>query len=290
MKKITKEHLEYAKQLLGVTWTGILTIGGLVVISYCWSEGFLPDGISFGDAFLLGYASFSFVVILAVGALFGALCALWLVTGIVWVGNWYRRKKSLPEAEMRPQVSGKFYVCLSVITTASLVTLVIMLPGPIDMHLRGTAGFFFLVGFAGLCFMGVKAPQRQPTTLMVAGWIGCLLVVVALIGTRPALLNISMGMVGIRSLPAHLVAVGDAEHDQLAQVAKINNLTVKFCQLPDTKQWATFDARAVWNGIGNTAYIRLMDKGTAGLRTVLVPVKKDGVEVLRGENLRFVCA
>ncbi|MFM0414373.1 hypothetical protein [Paraburkholderia aromaticivorans] len=289
MKKITKEHLEYAKQLLGVTWTSILTIGGLVVISYCWSEGFLPDGLSFGDAFLLGYASFSFAVILVVGALFGALCALWLVTSLVWAGNRYRRKKGLPEAEMRTQVRGAFYVCLSVIATAGLATLVIMLPGPIDMHFRGTAGFFFLVGFAGLCLMGVKAPQRQPVTLIVAGWIGCLLVTVAMIGTRPALLNISMGMVGIRSLPAHLVAVGDAEHDQLAQVAKINNLSVKFCQLPETKQWATFDARTVWNGVGTTAYIRLMDKSTGGSRTVLVPVKRDGVEVLRGENLRFVC-
>ena len=93
MLKPSTEQLEYAKQLLGVAWTAVLTVGGLVVVSYCWSEGFLPDGISFGDAFLLAYASFSFTIILAIGTLFGAVCALWLVNALVWGGNRYCKKK-----------------------------------------------------------------------------------------------------------------------------------------------------------------------------------------------------
>ncbi|TDQ83483.1 hypothetical protein [Paraburkholderia silvatlantica] len=289
MKRPTKEQLEYVKAFLGVVWIGILIIGGFVVVSYCWSEGFLPDGISFGDAFLLGYASFSFAVILVIGALFGSTCAFWLVAAILWIGNRYRKKRGLAEAEFRDQFKGKFNLCMSVVVTIPLAAVVIMLPGPIDMHLQGTAAFFFLLGFAGLCFFGVKAPQRQPMGLKVASWVGFLLVVVAMIGTRPALLNISMGMVGIRSLPSNLVAIGDSEYGQLSQVAKINNLNIKFCRLQETQQWGTFDARAVWNGIGTTSYVRLMDENSKGGRTVLVPVKKDGVEVLRGDNMRFVC-
>jgi hypothetical protein len=106
----------------------------------------------------------------------------------------------------------------------------------------------------------------------------------------PALLNMTMGTRGIRSLSNQLVTMSDADHIQLAQVARLNNLKVSFCKLPDTDQWGSLDVRAIWYDLGNTSFVRIYDSSSSGLRSLVVPLDRKTIEVIRGENVRFKCA
>jgi len=116
-----------------------------------------------------------------------------------------------------------------------------------------------------------------------------LLIVAAAALMRPDLLYIWVGNTGIRSEPANLIVVGDEGHTKLVQAASRANLSVSFCRLEATGQWGTLDARAIWHGVGVTSYVRLMDAKTDGKRSVLVSLKRDGLEVLKGENTHFIC-
>jgi len=52
---------------------------------------------------------------------------------------------------------------------------------------------------------------------------------------------------------------------------------------------ATLDARAIWHGVGATSFVRLRDKQSDGERTILVPLQRKNVTLIRGENVPFHC-
>jgi hypothetical protein len=91
-----------------------------------------------------------------------------------------------------------------------------------------------------------------------------------------------MGTLGIRSLPNQLVTMSDADHIQLAQVARLNNLKASFCKLPDTDQWGSLDVRAICYDLENTSLVRTYDSSSSGLRSIVVPLDRKTVEVIRG--------
>jgi hypothetical protein len=97
----------------------------------------------------------------------------------------------------------------------------------------------------------------------------------------PALLNMTMGMLGIRSLSNQLVTMSDADHIQLAQVVRLNNLKVSFCKLP-ADQWGSLDVRAIWYDLGNTSFVRIYDRIIGSS----IPCRPTGSENHRGHSRR----
>jgi hypothetical protein len=284
----SKDQLERVKLLLSIVWSGILVVGGLVIVCYCWTEGFLPDGMSFGDAFTLGYASFSFIAFIAIGLFFGAASALWVVRLMLLVGNVFLRRKGKPASELNGGLKGGFNIIVSVLVTALMIFVAVAYPGPVDLQIRNILTFFSLLGFVGLCFFGAKVPARPPASVKTGVLVLVGLAICAAAGTRPELLNFSLSILGVRSFPSDIVVVDSSAHDKLIEMADVNGLKVQFCQTgPD--QWGTFDARTVWNGIGKTSYVRLLDRTTDGSRSILVPVKKEQLEMSRPKNLKLSC-
>lgn len=63
MSYLHSERLEGIQSLLTIGLKLMLAMGSLVVIVYCGAEGILPDGFSFGDAFVLVCSILSFSVV-----------------------------------------------------------------------------------------------------------------------------------------------------------------------------------------------------------------------------------
>ena len=298
MPKPSKEQLEYLKlitgnlkSIVGIIWTAILVVGGLITVAYCWMEGFFPDGLTFGDAYLLASTCFALFVLGFVGLGYGAYSTLWIVRSLVAIRNWRRRRKGeAPDTALHTNFDGKFTILTSFLVWLPFAWLLVRADGAPDMRVHGTLGYFMLSGFLLLLFFGVRSSSNRPLSRrfrisLIATLLGSSLVI-----SPPALLNMTMGTLGIRSLPNQLVTMSDADHIQLAQIARLNNLKVSFCKLPDTNQWGSLDVRAIWYDLGNTSFVRIYDSSPAGLRSLVVPLDRKTVEVIRGENVRFKCA
>jgi hypothetical protein len=100
MPKPSKEQLEYLKlitgnlkAIAGIIWIAILVAGGLITIAYCWMEGFFPDGLTFGDAYLLASTCVALFVLGVIGLGYGAFSALWIVRSVVALRNLQSRRK-----------------------------------------------------------------------------------------------------------------------------------------------------------------------------------------------------
>jgi hypothetical protein len=289
MKFPNKEKAETVKALLAIVWILVLTLGALSVMAYCWTEGFLPEGLSLTDATVLAYASFSFVVVIGFGLLMGLYCSIWIVSLCLKVANGRNRKKGKPESSLHTSLVGSANFIFSLVASVGLALVAVLAPAPVDMRLPETFGFFLTVGFVCTVLWGVKNPTVPQRNLLTNALWTLALSASFMTALRPALLNATMGADGFRSLPANLVVVDDTSHTEMLEVAKIADLKVGFCRIADTNEWGTFDARAVWYGAGNLAYVRLMDSASNGKRTVLVPLKRDGLFVLHGANTSFRC-
>jgi hypothetical protein len=243
------------------------------------------------DAYLLASTCFALFVLAIIGLGYGAFSALWIVRSLVAIRNWrLRRKGEVADFTLYSNFDGRFMIFMSFLVWLPFAWLLIRADGAPDMRLHGTLGYFMLAGFLLVLFFGVCSSTNRPQSPRLRASLIAMLLFSSLAVTRPALLNMTMGTLGIRSLPNQLVAMSDADHIQLAQVARLNNLKVSFCKLPDTNQWGSLDVRAIWYDVGNTSFVRIYDSSSEGRRSVVVPLDRKSVEVIRGENVRFTCA
>jgi len=158
-----------------------------------------------------------------------------------------------------------------------------------DARMHETLMFFAAVGAITAILLLIVPAKAQRSNLRVTVSFLAMAVFGMLVATRPAILNLAMVNLGVRSAPGQVVIFSDAEHTHLAGIAAAHGLKVQFCKLPTTDVWGTRDARAVWHGVGGSSYIRLFDEIDAG-RDVLVRADRADVEVLRGERTSFSCA
>lgn len=300
-----KEVLEVFQILISVAWKGILAVGATLVVLYCASEGFLPDGFSLGDAFLLVYVSFGFGVLAFVGTLYGAIAMLWFARAVIYLSNRSASKKGKPQTLLHRWLSDRFLIFVaSPAVFIAFVVGIFLIDGAKDMRPREIFAFFLVCGFLTIAIFGIsqreneaseaastpapeQAANRYKPRMKVVTYAA--LILLLMIALRPAILNFTMGMLGVRSLPKDLVVVNQKTRDHLIQLANHSKISIRFCPLAESNEWASRDIRSVWGGVGSKAYLRLMDIKSAADRSILVPVARDSVEVVRAERVGFEC-
>ncbi|WP_053572588.1 hypothetical protein [Caballeronia cordobensis] len=288
--RLIKSLIDVIQASFSTAWKAVLLLGGAVLIAYCYFEGIVPEGLSLGDAFFLASAAFSFTCIALIGIGFGAFAALWALKLFV-VANNFRLKRcgKPPAALLHRAVDNGATVFMSLIVTLAFgSTLVLLKDQSPDARMHATLLFFAAAGLiGGILLLIVPTEAQRPSIRLTVSFLA-MTIFGLLVATRPALLNLAMVNLGVRSAPGQVVLFSDAEHTQLAAIATASGVKVQFCKLPTTDKWGTRDARAVWHGVGSSSYVRLFDE-TNGSRDVLARANRADVEVIRGERAGFDC-
>lgn len=286
-----KSFIDVIQTAFTAAWKAVLLLGGLILVAYCYFESIVPEGLSLGDAFFLASAAFSFTCIALIGIGFGAFSALWALKLVVVANNFrLKRRGEPPAASLHRAVDNGSTVFMSlVVALAFASTLIFLRDQSPDARMHATLLFFAAAGaIAGILLLIVPTKAPRPGIRLTVSFLAMTLFGL-LVATRPALLNLAMVNLGVRSAPGQVVVFSDAEHTQLAAIATASGVKVQFCKLPSTDKWGTRDARAVWHGVGGSSYIRLFDEAN-GSRDVLVRANRADVEVIRGERTGFDCA
>lgn len=287
-----REPLDLTQTLIGICLKLLLALGTLLVMVYCAAEGVLPDGFSVADAFVVVGIVLSFGFITVVGTAYGAISTFWLLMLVVRGGNALLRKFGKEGATATYAYGldpGWMHFVGSATAFIVFGIVAIGVRSPIDTRLSGTIAFFMEYGFLLLCV--VAATPRTGKRL---GWklSAALLfsaVFLAANTTHPSLLNMSTGMLGIRSLPGDAVVVSDDAKKAIEQVAAAYGLSLRTCALTESKQWILKDARAVWHGVGATSYLRVFNTETETSASLLLPVERKSVVVYRRDGKNLVC-
>ena len=289
--KLIKSLIDVIQASFATAWKAVLLLGGAVLIAYCYFESIVPEGLSLGDAFFLASAAFSFACIALIGIGFGAFAALWALKLFVVANNFrLKRRGKPPAALLHRAVDNGATVFMSLIATLAFgSTLVLLKDQSPDARMHATLLFFAAAGLIGgiLLLIVPTTTAQRPSIRLTVSFLA-MTIFGLLVATRPALLNLAMVNLGVRSAPGQVVVFSDAEHTQLAAIATASGVKVQFCKLPTTDKWGTRDARAVWHGVGGSSYVRLFDE-TNGSRDVLVRANRADVEVIRGERTGFDC-
>jgi len=289
----TKDQTEQAKNLLSIAQILVVAIGVLVVFSYCASERVTPDGLSLGDAFFLIWIALGFGFLMIVGTLFGMLAALYPAKWFLEFIN--RLNKNRTEYKLTPLLSELMWPMISALLLISVavgVALAIYSKTVPDWDVLRTCGFFVYFGAMLLLFCFSRDTSRQQgraTRTLSTVVIAVLMFISSIALVKPELLNYTMRLMGIRSDPGALLIISQSDHDHLVELAKESGVDIGFCKLPQSSRWGTQDARAVWNGIGSTSYIQLLDRTSEGRRNLLVPIVRSNLEVVRPSGLSLTC-
>lgn len=289
----TKDQIEQTKNLLSIGQILVVAIGVLVVFSYCASEQVTPDGLSLGDAFFLIWIALGFGFLMIVGTLFGMLAALYPVKW--YIGFINRLNKNRTAHELSPLLNQLMWPMISILLIMGVavgVALAIYSKNTPDWGVLRTCGFFVCFGAMLLLFCFSQDKNRQQIRVgktLSSLAIAVLMFISSVALIKPELLNYTMRLMGIRSDPGALLIISQADHEHLAELAKESGIAVEFCKLPQSSRWGTIDARAVWNGIGSTSYIQLLDHGEDGRRNLLVPIIRANLEVVRPSKLSLTC-
>lgn len=199
-------------------------------------------------------------------------------------------RKGKPEAKFIGGIAIGWPQALASLFAFALFGLVaVYTHGASDMRLQGTILFFMSYGFLLVCAFAIVPPNGKRI-----GWkFGGLLVIATLFlasnAARPALLNYSMGMMGLRSFPGDAVIVSEAVKQNVEGIASAYGISLRACELHGLKQWILRDGRAVWHGVGTTSYLRIFDAAADGTHSVLIPVDRKSVTVIRRDHATLIC-
>jgi hypothetical protein len=285
-----KSLIDLTQASFAIAWKAVLLLGGLIVVAYCYLESIVPEGLSLSDAFFLASAAFSLTCIALIGVGFCAFATVWAIKFLVIGINFrLKRRGQLPTHSLHSAFDNGSTVFMSFLVALPLAYLLIFVRDQApDTRMHATLIFFTAVGaIAAILLLIVPATTRERNVRLSLSFLA-MTVFAALVVTRPAILNLAMVNLGVRSAPGQIVLFSDAEHTQLAAIASANDVKVQFCKLSDTDKWGTRNARAVWHGVGGSSYVRLFDENDAS-RNVLVRANRADVEVLRAERTRFNC-
>jgi hypothetical protein len=285
-----KSLATFIPHLFSLAWKAVIVLGGLVLVTYCYFENILPDGLTTGDAFFLASAAMSIAAIAIVGLGYGAFATVWLVKLIVTIQTRWRARKGLSaNSTLHSAISNTSLSVMSFLVAVPFVGMLVYGRAAPDMNFRGTLSFFIAAGMLITTMFGVLPLTVEPRARRFTAGFCVVSIFALLVPTHPGLLNLAMVNLGVRSVPGEMILFSDSAHTQLTAAARISGLQVSFCSVPETSQWGTQDVRAVWHGIGNSSYLRLLDEPSDGRRNVLIRLDRDTISPLRGQGVKFQC-
>jgi MFS family permease len=291
LKLPRKDYLESLKIIVGLVQTISIVTGVLIAFFYCVGEKIVPSGLSLGDVFfIIIIIALGFGTVMIVGSIYGVVAALLPVRCVFWLVRRLDRKSN-HQLEVIPSFQGKFAGVVSFFIL--LIFLMLIYAAHIkdgrDFSAARTFGFFPIFGVFLLLLFCTRWPGEQVSALLPRIGLATVLLGGIIATVHPALLNLTMTTIGIRSASNALIVVGNAEHTRLEEFAKQNSLDIRFCPLPGSDSWGTRDVRAIWHGIGATSYVQLLDRATGGQRNLRVPVSQDHLAVIGAEGDAPIC-
>jgi hypothetical protein len=289
VKLPAKETLDRFMYFASLAQKAILVVGVWILFCYCLSEQIMPDGLSIGDAMTLIMVALSFGVVMTVGIAYGMFAALAPVQFMLAIVNAIKK-------ENKPSFTtlwrGKIMTSMSVMFLLLIALLVLMSMSTgtaSDMKFGRTVGCFIVIGMMLLCFFAVKRDDDKPRGLAWNLTLGALAIFAPILTIHPAVMNITMTALGIRSAAGSLIVIDASQYPKIDEVLTQSGLNVHFCQLPKSGNWATTDARVVWHGVGNTSYVAFLDRPSAGQHTIATPIPKNSLQVIRPGHWEFDC-
>ena len=291
MKLPDKKTMKSLKDLASMGQKVVLMIGVCVLFFYFLSEQIAPDGLSLGDALLLIMAALGFAVVMLIGIIYGLTAGVAIVQLIITGSNWFKKENKV---SLMPLWQGKFMIGISVAVLVLLVVFVIVgmhagVSG--DMKLEKTVLCFLSIGILLLCSIFIEREGVTPRSLGANLVIGTLAIVTPLLLFHPAVVNITMIVLGVRSPPGSLIVIDNSIYPRIEEVLKKSGFNVHFCQLPSSNAWGTTDARVVWNAGGETSFISFIDRSSTEQTqyTMSTPVPKASLHVFRPGHWKLVC-
>lgn len=249
------EYIAFAKGALQLAWVLSLAIGGLVLFTYLGGEGIFPRGLSLGDSLLLIYAASMFGFIMLVGISFGAAFSYWLLFLIVEVMERIQKNKS-DGMTIHPAIKGWGFV------VTSLFMFLLFALGFYYSSLSGSPenfsvfAYFFAVGISLLFFWGVRRKGEGGAVKNKLS-IFFLIIIMLILSLKPALSNLTMTAIGLRSSSGELVALNFEDKEKVIAVAALHGLKVSFCGIANTGLYGTLNLLVIWHRVGETSYVRV---------------------------------
>jgi len=259
------------KNLFPAAWIISLTAGGLIILSYLATERIFPRGLTFGDSLLLVYSASMFGAVLLIGTLMGAATIYWLfffvTTALIRLKKW---RSANADLEIHPSINSYIFAVLSLSFTA-LIILTICARSPLpNSEYIPTLIYFLITGGFLLAIFGTKSKSKPPLKIKLLIFVA--MIAALMVQIKPALLNITMITIGVRSWPGELVTVNDKDKKKIEGISRLHGLSVDFCDIADTNLRGTKDLEVVWHHIGEVSYVRII--GKEGKGTVLIPLGK----------------
>lgn len=285
-----KDSLEYWHTTSGLVFKIAVAAGGLLMMVYCIGEGVLPENVALGDSVFLIWCLVSFGFVSIVGTFYGAAASLWIICMMLKLGNAFQRLRGKSQAKFVEQLrSGPIIYAASPLCFSVFLLVAITTDARADIRLAETMGFFVLFGgFLVMAFGVIPVDGERISWRLGVLIIGGVLVMAA-VGTRPALLNVTMSMLGVRSLPGEAVVISDSERARIAGYAKLYGIDVAFCELSGTGQAAISDAYVVWHAVGATSFVRLAAAPKSFNKGIVVPTPRKDLTVIGRDQLTPEC-
>lgn len=257
------------KNLFAAVWIISLTAGGLIILLYLATERIFPRGLTFGDSLLLVYSATMFGIVMLIGTLLGAAAIYWLfflvTTALI---SCQKRRGTSADFEIHPAIKSNLFAAVSFFFT-SLIIFTIYLKRPLsNPEYILTLVYFLATGIFLLAIFGIKSKNKL--TLKTKSIFFVVMATAFMALTKPALLNITMIAIGVRSWPGELVTVDEEDKKKIEGISRLHGLTVDFCDIAGTNLQGTKDLEVVWHHIGEVSYVRIV--GEKRKATVLMPL------------------
>lgn len=291
MKLPDRKTIKNFNDLASLGQKAIVVVGVCVLFFYCQGEQITPDGLSLGDALLLIMSALGFGVVMLIGIIYGLTAGVAIVQLMIAGINWYKKENKV---SLMPLWQGKTMIGISITLLVLLTVLVLvgMHSGvAADMKLESTVLCFVAIGILLLCSVFLKREGEAARSLSANLILGTLAVVTPLLMFHPAVMNITMTVLGVRSPPGSLIVIDNSVYPKVEEALKDSGFNVRFCQLPSSNAWATTDARVVWHGVGVTSFVRFIDPSSTEQTqyTVSTPIPKASLQVFRPEHWKLTC-
>ena len=291
MKLPDKKTIKNLKDLASLGQKVVLVIGICVLFFYFLSEQIAPDNLSLGDAFLLIMAALGFGIVMLVGIIYGLVGSIAIVQLMIVIVNWL---KKVNKVSLVPLWQGKLMIWISIIFL--LLTTILVVMGErsgtaSDMKLEQTVLCFLAIGILLLGSVFLKREGEEPRGLTANFVLAVVMIVTPLLVFHPAVMNITMVVLGVRSSPGSLVVIDNSAYPGIEEVLKESGFNIRFCQLPSSNAWGTTDARVVWNGGGETSFVNFIDPSSTDQTqyTMSIPIPKASLHVFRPWHWKMVC-
>lgn len=281
-----KEILEKANSILNIL-LGLAKVAvgfGFVLVSlYCFSEQIFLTGMTLSDAFSFLYSAFTFATIFVVGIIYGTYSVIWFYRIFVWFLDSTAFRNANAEIKFHYIITGWIPITISFVCFVPFIALPFFSSTTSNSY-WGFLFFFLAVGFCNLFvfFTTTRTSEAMPPKAKTA--IIFALLMLSLIGYKPALLNYSFANIGIRSQPSDLILLSDKNYKYIKSIAATLGADFSACPIEGTETWITQKVNVVWHGFGEHTYIRLnIDK----VNGPLFPIEKSGVNFLRDKPFDF---